>query len=98
MLDRDRERALEMAIAGIDKAFGKGSIMKLGESSARLAVESIPTGSIALDLALGELPPGVGVGTRARALAAAAVPSLARLWLTRRPAGRSALRRETRGR
>jgi len=52
----------------------------------------------ALELALGELPPGVGIGTRARALAAAAVPSLARLWLTRRPDGRSALRRETRGR
>ncbi len=53
VLDRDRERALEMAIAGIDKAFGKGSIMKLGEASAKMQIEAIPTGSIALDIALG---------------------------------------------
>jgi len=48
-----REKALEAAIGQIEKQFGKGSIMKLGEASARLAVEAIPTGSIALDLALG---------------------------------------------
>jgi glycosyltransferase involved in cell wall biosynthesis len=52
----------------------------------------------ALALALGELPPGVGLGTRLRALAAAAAPSLAQTWMTRRPGGRSSLRRETRGR
>lgn len=49
----DRERALELAVAQIEKQFGKGTIMKLGEASARLQIESIPTGSIALDMALG---------------------------------------------
>ncbi|TAK32564.1 MAG: recombinase RecA [Chloroflexota bacterium] len=49
----ERERALEAAIAQIEKQFGKGSIMRLGEASAKVALESIPTGSIALDLALG---------------------------------------------
>jgi recombination protein RecA len=53
MLHHDKLNALEAAIANIDKAFGKGSIMKLGESSARLQVEAIPTGAIALDLAIG---------------------------------------------
>ena len=52
-MDKDKEKALEIALAHIDKAFGKGSIMRLGEASARLTVEAIPTGSIALDLALG---------------------------------------------
>ena len=51
--DRDRVRAIDLAVSQIERAFGKGSIMKLGEASARLAVEKIPTGSIALDLALG---------------------------------------------
>src|SRR6185437_13165241 len=37
----------------IDKQFGKGSIMRLGEATPKFGVESIPTGSIALDLALG---------------------------------------------
>jgi recombination protein RecA len=53
MLDKDKEKALDLAIASVEKAFGKGSIMRLGEASARMQVESIPTGSIALDLALG---------------------------------------------
>ncbi|MPZ14058.1 MAG: recombinase RecA [Chloroflexi bacterium] len=53
VLDKDRERALEIALAHIEKSFGKGAIMRLGEASDRLAVEVIPTGSIALDLALG---------------------------------------------
>jgi len=52
-MDKDKERALELAIAQIDKQFGKGSIMRLGEATPKLAVEVIPTGSIALDLALG---------------------------------------------
>src|SRR5579875_1392576 len=52
-MDREKERALEIAISQIDKQFGKGSIMRLGEAAPRLNVESIPTGSIALDLALG---------------------------------------------
>ena len=53
MNDKDRERAIELAVSQIERSFGKGSIMKLGEASARLSVEAVPTGSIALDLALG---------------------------------------------
>jgi len=52
-VDREKERALEIAISQIDKQFGKGSIMRLGEATPKFSVESIPTGSIALDLALG---------------------------------------------
>jgi recombination protein RecA len=48
----DRERAIELAISQIERQFGKGAIMKMGESN-KAQVESIPTGSIALDLALG---------------------------------------------
>lgn len=46
-------KALDSALAQIEKDFGKGSIMKLGENSANLNVESIPTGSLSLDVALG---------------------------------------------
>ncbi len=49
----EKEKALELAISQIEKRFGKGSIMKLGESAANLQVEVLPTGSLALDLALG---------------------------------------------
>jgi len=49
----ERQKALENALAQIEKQFGKGSIMKLGESSAKIAVETISTGCIALDVALG---------------------------------------------
>lgn len=49
----EKEKALEIAIAQIEKQFGKGSVMRLGEAQAKLAVEAIPTGSISLDLALG---------------------------------------------
>jgi len=49
----EREKALELAIGQIEKRFGKGSIMKLGESSATQPIEAIPSGSLALDLALG---------------------------------------------
>lgn len=52
-MDKDKERALEMAVSTIEKHFGKGSIMRLGDPSAKLSVEAIPTGCIALDLALG---------------------------------------------
>ncbi|QKJ19802.1 recombinase RecA [Microbacterium hominis] len=48
----DREKALESALAQIDRQFGKGSVMRLG-SDERAPVEIIPTGSIALDVALG---------------------------------------------
>ncbi len=49
----EREKALELAIGQIEKRFGKGSIMKLGESATLPPIEAIPTGSLALDLALG---------------------------------------------
>jgi recombination protein RecA len=49
----DRDKTLELALAQIEKAFGRGTVMRLGESSAANAVKAIPTGSIALDLALG---------------------------------------------
>jgi len=49
----DKLKALDVALAQIEKQFGKGSIMKLGEASARMSVEVIPTGSLALDIALG---------------------------------------------
>jgi recombination protein RecA len=48
----EREKALEMALAGIEKQFGKGSVMKMGEKGS-MAIETIPTGALALDLALG---------------------------------------------
>ncbi len=51
-LTLDKEKALEMALAQIDKQWGKGAIMRLGQSE-RLTVEAIPTGAIALDIALG---------------------------------------------
>ncbi|MGE5619597.1 MAG: recombinase RecA [Sphingomonadaceae bacterium] len=53
VVDKEKEKALELAIGQIERSFGKGSIMKLGEASGRLNVEVIPTGSIALDIALG---------------------------------------------
>ncbi len=49
----DKQRALEAALAQIDKNFGKGSIMRLGESNHAHDIEAIPTGSLGLDLALG---------------------------------------------
>jgi recombination protein RecA len=48
----DKQRALEAAIAQIDRAFGKGSVMKLGEKS-HIEVEAVSTGSLGLDMALG---------------------------------------------
>ncbi|MBM4401794.1 MAG: recombinase RecA [Candidatus Cloacimonetes bacterium] len=48
-----KEEAVKLAIEQIEKQFGKGTVMKLGESGAREKVEVIPTGSIGLDLALG---------------------------------------------
>lgn len=49
----DKLKALEMAVKQIEKDFGKGSIMKLGEAAARMNVEVIPTGALSLDIALG---------------------------------------------
>ena len=50
--DRDRDKALEMALAQIDKQFGKGAIMKMGERT-NMNIEAMSTGALALDLALG---------------------------------------------
>jgi len=49
----ERDRAIDVAISQIERQFGKGSIMRMGDSAARIAIEVIPTGSIELDLALG---------------------------------------------
>ncbi|MDI3339581.1 MAG: recombinase RecA [Sphaerobacter sp.] len=49
----ERDRAIDLAMAQIERQFGKGSIMRMGEADSRLQIEAIPTGSIALDLALG---------------------------------------------
>ncbi len=49
----DRERSLDLALAQIEKQFGKGSVMRMGEASAHMQVDVIPTGAITLDLALG---------------------------------------------
>ena len=49
----DKIKALESALAQIEKQYGKGSIMKLGDTSAHMNIETIPTGSISLDIALG---------------------------------------------
>jgi recombination protein RecA len=51
--DSDKQRALEAALAQIDRAFGKGSVMKLGDKGKIVEIESVPTGSLGLDLALG---------------------------------------------
>jgi len=48
-----RDRAIESAVLQIEKQFGKGSVMKLGQKGAVIKVQAIPTGSIAFDLALG---------------------------------------------
>ena len=49
----DKMKALDAAIAHIEKQYGKGSVMKLGENRANMDVETVPTGSLSLDLALG---------------------------------------------
>lgn len=53
MSGADKLKALDMALSQIEKQFGKGSIMRLGEASAKMAVETISTGALALDIALG---------------------------------------------
>lgn len=53
MLKEEKMKALDAALANIEKQFGKGSVMKLGESTANMNVESVPTGSLSLDIALG---------------------------------------------
>src|SRR6201988_720540 len=51
--DSDKKRALEAALTQIDRAFGKGSVMKLGDKGKVVEIEAVSTGSLGLDLALG---------------------------------------------
>ena len=53
MTSEDKKKALDAAIAKLEKDFGKGTVMKLGDPKAQVHVETIPTGSLSLDLALG---------------------------------------------
>ena len=53
MANEEKKKALDAAIAKLEKDFGKGTVMKLGDPKAQVAVETIPTGSLSLDLALG---------------------------------------------
>lgn len=53
-MDRDEKlKALDAALTQIEKAYGKGSVMKLGDSGANMNIETVPTGSLSLDIALG---------------------------------------------
>jgi len=51
--DDDKKKALDAALAQIEKQYGKGSVMKLGDSTTNMNIEVIPTGSLSLDIALG---------------------------------------------
>nr|WP_296157032.1 recombinase RecA [uncultured Blautia sp.] len=53
MINEEKQKALEAALGHIEKQYGKGSVMKLGDSSSHMQVEAIPTGSLGLDIALG---------------------------------------------
>lgn len=51
--NKDKEKAVELAVSQIDRQFGKGSIMRLGDDHAKVSIDVIPTGSLSLDAALG---------------------------------------------
>src|SRR5258707_5391444 len=51
--DAKRQAALQGALTQIERQFGKGTIMRMGDPGARVAVDAIPTGALSLDLALG---------------------------------------------
>ncbi len=53
MADLDKIKALEAALGQIEKSYGKGSVMKLGDNATAMNVEAVPTGSLSLDIALG---------------------------------------------
>jgi recombination protein RecA len=53
MENEDKKKALEAALSQIEKQYGKGTVMRLGDPNAQMNVETIPTGSISLDIALG---------------------------------------------
>ncbi len=52
-MDDNRKKALAAALSQIEKQFGKGSVMRLGDAGATYDVDTIPTGSLGLDIALG---------------------------------------------
>src|SRR4249919_1175590 len=52
-ISMDKSKALDAALSQIERAFGKGSIMKLGKNSKAMDVETVSTGSLSLDIALG---------------------------------------------
>ena len=52
MISEEKLKALESAVTNIERAYGKGAIMKLGDENAHMNVETIPTGSLGLDLSL----------------------------------------------
>ena len=49
----DKLKALDAALSQIERQYGKGAVMKLGDNTARMNVETVPTGSLSLDIALG---------------------------------------------
>lgn len=53
MAKEDKLRALDAALSSIERSFGKGAVMKLGDPDAAMNVETVPTGSLSLDIALG---------------------------------------------
>lgn len=53
MASEEKMKALDAALGQIEKQYGKGAVMKLGDSAAKMNVEAIPTGSLGLDIALG---------------------------------------------
>ncbi len=53
MANEDKLKALDAALAQIEKQFGKGSVMKLGDNAKNMNIEAVPTGSLSLDIALG---------------------------------------------
>ncbi|MCQ2363597.1 MAG: DNA recombination/repair protein RecA, partial [Acidaminococcaceae bacterium] len=52
-MEAERAKALDLALKQIEKDFGKGAIMKLGEAKAQMNIDVIPTGALPLDIALG---------------------------------------------
>ena len=62
MISEEKKKALDVAMSQIEKNFGKGAIMKLGEVG-HVSVDSIPTGALSLDIAL-----GIGVVPRGRVI------------------------------
>ena len=69
-MNDDKKKALDAAINQIERAYGKGAVMKLGDNAGVNSVETVPTGSLSLDIAL-----GAGGIPRGRVIAAATIIS-----------------------